>query len=137
AFKLQAALGYVRGRPPKDVSTRALAFLKKKPGGDLTFQAGQYLRELFEQDKLPGVSKAEARKGAGKHLFTLGLKPHDLMNAAESDTFPASRKFYGQYSQEDRTYYLVIRESSAGTWKLQRAWKADASGRMVEEFSLK
>ncbi|HEY0454954.1 MAG TPA: basic secretory protein-like protein [Verrucomicrobiae bacterium] len=138
AYKLQQTLGLAGTRPGKNISDRAMAFLKKKPGGALTLAAGEYLHGLFEKDKLPGFARKDAKKPAGENRFTLGLEANELLRAAESDALPATRCFYGQVNKEQtKLYYVVVRESKDSSWRLQKAWRGDGKGQIVEEFSVK
>jgi len=131
--RYRQALGYVDGRPPKDFAARAVAYIKKKPGGALTLDAGQFLATLIVQNKLPGVTKA-VRMGKS---FSLALDPVDLLNGSESADFPATRKWFGQYNDEsEKNYYIVFRASQERPWKLQRAWRATRDGHLIQNFEI-
>jgi hypothetical protein len=50
--KLRDSLGYVEGKPPKDLLDR----IKKLPNGESSIQAGEFLNRLLEEKRLPGIS---------------------------------------------------------------------------------
>ena len=133
AFRLQQALGYASGIPPKDLPQRALSYLRKSPGGRLTMESGEFLSKLIAEKKLPGVTAAECKERG----FSLGLDPWDFLKSTESAEFPATRKWFGRYHGDaNKNYYVVFRASKEQPWQLQEAWHADADGNLVEEYCL-
>jgi hypothetical protein len=132
-YQIHQALGYVNGRPPKNLSARATAYLKKRPGGPLTLDAGNFVHKLAEQNKLPGVTETE-RKGKS---FTLSIDPLDFLRETESNKLPTTRKLIGSYDEgETKFCYVVFRASENKPWILQRAWRAGADGHVLEEYQI-
>ncbi len=132
-YKLHNELGYVNGKPPDDLGTRTLAWLKDRPGGPLTLDAANFLKGLIEKDQLPGVVRSKKKKH--KVSFTLGLELDDALKQVNATGLPASRTFYGQRSDEAfKIFYRVNRVSEEGPWKLERAWRAAPDGQLLEEY---
>ncbi len=132
-YQIHQALGYVNGRPPKNLSARAVAYLKKRPGGPLTLDAGNFVHQLAEQNKLPGVTEAERKRKS----FALSVDPADFLRETESKKLPTTRKLIGSYDQgETKYYYAVFRASEEKPWVLQRAWRAGADGQILEEYQV-
>ncbi len=95
----------------------------------LTKQADTFLRSLAEKGELPGWTK-------GKDNL------HWKTDSEDSPAYPASRIFTFQTSGQggaptNTCHYSVVRESRDSPWILQRAWRSDASERIVEEYPLK
>jgi hypothetical protein len=78
-----------------------------------------YLKDLKEEGQLPGWSKDE-------HGKSKGVKFHFGFNSATVEA---------QKNDDSSVYhYTVIRASGEDPWKLQKAWRTDAKGRVVEEY---
>src|SRR5580693_1195876 len=98
-------------------------------GALLTEEAKTFLKSLAEQGELPGCSK---EKG----------KFHWQADPKDSTTYPASRTFKFETARPENAAlktgcrYSVIRESEDSEWKLQRAWRSDEKGSVVEEYSV-
>jgi hypothetical protein len=136
-YKLHTMLGYVNGKPPADIGTRRLAWLKDRPGGPLTLDAASFLKGLAEQHQLPGLLKVRKKWRKPKISFAIGLELDDLVKAAETSGYPASRRFYGQRSDDPlKIFYVVERASEDSPWRLQKAWRVAADGDVLEEYRL-
>ena len=128
-LKLQAGLGYVNGRAPKDISRRLTAYLLQQSGGALTLEATDFLAKLVENDQLPGIWKSHGRG------FSWGIGGPNLGKESGSAAYPACRTFCGRKTDDPSTYnYIVVRPSKQGGWKLQRAWQTAPDGRILEEY---
>jgi hypothetical protein len=83
------------------------------------------LRQLRNQNLLPGVSKSDEGK-LTNYNFNHNDSPY-----LDSVTFDGQKKgdsfFY---------HYTVARTAKHDSWKLQKAWRTDAQGRVVEEYSV-
>jgi hypothetical protein len=96
-------------------------------GALLTEEAKTFLKSMAEKGQLPGWSK-------GKDEIDWKTDSED------SGTYPASRIFNFQTGGQvnaipkNTRQYRVVRESQGSLWKLQRAWRSDANGRIVEEY---
>lgn len=133
SYEVHEALGYVNGLPPKNLKKRVVAYLEKKPGGVLTLDAARFLRAQFNENKLPGVTEAERN---GRH-FGLNMDPMDLLYGRNSTNFLARRKLCGRFDKEtNRLNYVVIRPSQNDPWRLEKAWRADDRGTVLEEFKI-
>lgn len=153
-LELQQSLGYVDSKPPKDIERRFKAYVNQHtdaitkdlikfahvPGlsmGDIQARmaillyftqpggaAEAYMDNLRNEQKVPGFSKEE-------HGTLIGfLRPGDL-----NSTFPLVRSFTATKQGDSSAYhYTVSRPSQESGWKLQRAWRTNSDGQVVEEY---
>jgi len=157
AFKLQQAIGYDHGEPPRNAATRfnnyadqhASAFTKKalksanvngKPVKEIQGlivvylyfnqpggSAEQALDTLREQGKMPGFAVGE------KGWMSAFLKPEEIGN----QTFPATRTLTCSKAKDSSTYnYTLTRASLESSWKLERAWRSAPGGSVIEDYSV-
>lgn len=98
---------------------RQRLYLKQTSAGPLgdanTEAATEFLNVLMAKGQLPGWST----KDAG----TIYLEP-----------YPNFEAFDGQKNGDPSTYHYQVARASGGTWKLQKAWRADQNGRTIEEY---
>ncbi len=135
--RINEALGYVNGQPPKDIAARSRAYVEQQPGGDLTLEAAKFLGSLVEKDQLPGILKTERRAGAANNSFSVYIDPLNLKESA-SAAYPASRTLCGKKTDEPSSYhYTVVRTSKESAWQVQKAWRTAPDGRVVEEYPVK
>jgi hypothetical protein len=126
ANKFFESLGYANGVPPKsgDVLTR----IRKLPGGEMTLEAGRFLYGLAKRRQLPGFRKGES----GNVVFALAVS-----GEAPSDAYPVCRLFDSSIQGAPSVYhYLVVRASMHSAWRLQRAWRTDRDGLVIEEVAI-
>ncbi len=96
-------------------------------GALLTEEAKTFLKSMAEKGELPGWSKNKDK---------IDWKT----DSEDSGTYPAARIFRIQTGgQADATskntyQYSVVRETQDSLWKLQRAWRSDTNGRVVEDY---
>ena len=83
--------------------------------------AASFLKDLKKKGRLPGWSKDE-------HSQPGGVTVHLTGNSATVD----ARKI----GDPSTYHYTVIRAAKNGSWKLQKAWRADPDGKTIEEFPL-
>ena len=156
AFKMQQALGFENGRPPKDIETRFEKFVNQnadevakqtlkraattkefksiqdRMAAYLYFKqpggtADQFLASLLHDGKLPGVAKGE------KVWLSSFLSFDDIAH----QTFPATKRLLsGKQNDPSKYHYTVVRSSQEAGWKLERAWRTAPDGRVIEEFPL-
>ena len=153
-LEMQLALGFVNGEPPKDIKRRLTLFLDQHAdaatrqmikrayipgltGGDIQTRlavvcyftqpggtAETYMVSLQQKNELPGFAK-------GQHGSITGLVTFRDLNSV----FPAMRSFTATKQGDSSTYhYTVSRPAEVSTWRLQRAWRTDADGHVVEEY---
>jgi len=133
AFRLRQALGYASTSTPKDLPARAVSYLNKRSGGRLTLESGEFISKLLKEQKLPGVAMATCKERG----FSLGLDPAEFLKSAEAAGFPVTCKWFGRFGGDaNRNYYIVFRASEEQPWALQKAWRADADGNLLEEYQL-
>jgi len=156
-FKLQQALGYVNGEPPKNVEKRFKKFVKQHAdpltkraltSANLDDQAVKdlprlmaiylyftqpggtpehLLADLREQGQLPGFAKGE------KGWLTTTI----TYDAMETQTFPLTRTLTGSKTNDASSYhYVVVCASEGAAWKLEKAWRTGPDGKVFEEFRL-
>lgn len=101
----------------------------KVPGMKSTLEAGDFLARLLESGRLPGAENAE--KGAM-------LGPASVYTPQPTN-YPMSRTFVGQRRLDGpwENHYTVVKMSADSPWQLQKAWRTDAQGKIVEEYSVK
>jgi hypothetical protein len=135
AHELQQSLGYVNGRPPKDLDARYEAYVRTQPGGSLTLEGSKFLEGLRNKGQLPGFSKGER---VWRYQGQKGLMPYRLPKAADPAGYPADRYFYFYKTTDDPSIYqyLVERASSGSPWKLLRAWRTAPDGRLLDNYSV-
>jgi hypothetical protein len=153
-LEFRQSLGYVNGKPPKDIAQRFNALVDQRADTltkdllkcarvqGLAARAVQtrmalylystqpggtaeaFLMKLQKNGKVPGFGEGE--KGA----FTGLLRPGDL-----TATFPANRSFTATKRGDSSRYrYAVARDSEDGEWRLQRAWRTDSDGTIAEDY---
>lgn len=155
AFKLQQAIGYEHGEPPRNAVARfnkyveqhANAFTRKaiksanlngQPVTDiqrlivvyLYFNqpggpAEQALDTLREQGKMPGFVVGE------KGLMSAFWKQEEMGN----QTFPATRTLTCSKAKDSSKYnYTLTRASQESSWKLEKAWRSAPDGSVIENY---
>jgi len=148
--ELYNALGYVDGKPPRDVRVRFKAYLKQQPATNdllvaaremkgkplkdvLRFyaftryfdEAAKFVGSLGEKGQLPGFARGE--------LSQTWPGMSDLESCGEP--YPMLRTFTCVKNGDPSAYhYIVVRESKDSSWKLQRAWRTSPDGRVLEEY---
>jgi hypothetical protein len=97
--------------------------IRQTPGGDLMLSAIDYLGRLKERGALPGVPKDEH----GIFPFSGFTKPR---------SFPMQRtETFVKNDDDPSTYcFQVVKDSPDVEWRLVKAWRRGASGRIVEEY---
>jgi hypothetical protein len=137
-LQLEESLGYVNGQPPPGVSAeakmkvlraRGFAIIKEHPGGTLVAGALEFLDDLRDKGRLPGWAKGEKGQ-VDLMLNTIGTR--------SDAAYPFSRTFNAKKTGNASVYhYTIVRDSEQSAWKLQKAWRTDAVGRAVEEFTIR
>jgi hypothetical protein len=90
----------------------------------LSLEAAEFLNSLKEKGQLLGWSKDDKWQGN---------VPGDVPNEA----YPLSENFDCQKSNNPAVYhYTVVRASKNAPWELQKAWRTDAKGCIIEEYSV-
>jgi Peptidase of plants and bacteria len=126
-LKFQKTLGFVNGKPPKDLPAR----LKKLPGWTQTLAATDALKTLVQSRQLPGLLKGD------RGNFSVAIDPLDVAKEAGGENYPILRTFHCRKSADPSLYhYTLARVSEDVAWKLQKAWRTSSDGRMLENFSI-
>jgi hypothetical protein len=126
ANKFFESLGYVNGMPPKggDILVR----IREQPGGEITLEAGRFLYGLAKKRQLPGFRKGES----GDVVFAPAAA-----RESDSDVYPVWRTFDSSVQGRSSVYhYLVVRASRRSAWRLQRSWRTDRDGLVIEEYAV-
>lgn len=122
--RLHQALGFVAGKPPKDIDARFEAYVKQNPGVGLALDAAEFLTGLQKKGQLPGILSGEHGQ------ISFGI-PEEGYSAA----YPASLTLFGRKTGDSSTYnYTVVRSSKESGWKLQKAWRTGPDGSVIEEY---
>ncbi|HEV2391505.1 MAG TPA: hypothetical protein VG146_03985 [Verrucomicrobiae bacterium] len=131
-----AAIWYTvahRRAPPVPKVPATMEEFKQWPGASLTAQAGEFLIGLARAGKLPGFS-------AGEHgtMHAGIVDAHgSTVSGAASEPYPVSRSVHFQKEGDTSDYfYVVVRESQSAPWKLQKAWRTDGEGRVIQNYAV-
>jgi hypothetical protein len=123
---LAVGYGVMRRRPPGDHLPASLDEFRRQPGGEATVDAGEFLIALAKSGQLPGFKAGEHGSMAAPNLAPLDK---------EHGAYPISRVVVFHKEGDDSEYHHIVEhESKGGAWKLRAAWRADESGRTVEEY---
>ena len=124
---VQEALGFVDGQPPPDLESR----LRRFPRGSGFAEAGQFLRSLVRQHRLPGFAPGEKGK------ISMGVHSMAELVGSDVEAFPRSRSAWAKKTLDPSTYhYRVVQDSKDGPWRMAQAWKTDPHGRVVVDFPI-
>ena len=134
-LKLEESLGYVNGQPTRKtkpdaqqklMQARNDAIIEEQPGGAVIADAYRFLKNLRENNQLPGWKKGE--KGHSE-IF---------LNKAELLSLP---KYPFRYTVTARKngdnfiyHYTIMRETADATWKLEKSWCADKNDRLIRDL---
>ena len=92
------------------------------------YAALKFLVELKDKNELPGVSKDD-------QMDITGSMPVSPSSAA---TYPFSMIFHLVLAGDSSTnHYGVVRMTANGAWQIERAWRTDSQGRVVNEWPVK
>ncbi|MGA3266647.1 MAG: aspartyl protease family protein [Verrucomicrobiota bacterium] len=108
---------------------RQTMYLQRWSDESFVDEAREFLKGLKDKGQLPGLSK-----GARGHFYNdwLLVKPS---KSGRPQVYPVSRLFYFWTASNSFRYnYTVVLASQDSEWKLQRAWRTDANGKMIEEY---
>lgn len=120
-----------RRSPQAGKAPATIEEFKQAPGGRLTVASGEFLMGLAKEGKLPGFSAGEH---GTMHAGDVDAKA-DTPSGAVPEPYPVSRVIHLQKQGDAADYlYVVVLESEGGPWKLQRAWRTDAGGQIVETY---
>jgi hypothetical protein len=149
---LYNALGYLNGKPPRDVRIRFKAYLKQQPQTSDLLEAaremnGKPLKDVFRFyafirffDDAAKFLQSQADKGrlpgfAEGEFSGTWPRMSDLESCGEP--YPMSRTFSCVKNGDPSAYhYIVARESKDAPWKFERAWRTGPDGRVTEEYSV-
>jgi Peptidase of plants and bacteria len=164
ADKVLKEIGYLDGKPPKDITARFKTYVQQHGDPDViqffkyvdalpaTDMYGRSLKEIQNQLRIylyfiqpGGAPEALLRKmlkqgelpGFAKsdHGWVLGA-----LNLAEMDpsSFPAYRTLHCKRNKELSTYhYTFVHPSSDAAWTLQKAWQTNPDGVIVMEYPVR
>ena len=111
--------------------------LRQKPGAALSLEALEFLVKLKLQGRLPGLPKDEQAKMI---MANFSQDSHGVwqLSKTNSETYPATRTLRGSKIKNDgfEYYYTVAKASATNGWQLQKAWRTDTNGQVMEEFSV-
>jgi hypothetical protein len=119
-------LGVLRHKSPGSPQTTKLPTMeefKKRPGGELTVSAGNFLVQLKKQGGVPGFTSEEV----GVMRYADGF---------EGNTYPVSRTFHIQKDDSSDYHYTVVRDSESSPWHLQKGWRTDGEGKTIENYPI-
>ena len=106
---------------------------EERPGGAFTVEAGEFLIELAKASKLPGFAASEHGTMHAGILDGNAETPAD----GAPEAYPVSRAIHFQKDGDPSNYfYIVVRKSQHDSWRLQKAWRADADGNVVQTYEV-
>ncbi len=124
-------LAHHRRAPSGDKLPATLGQFKQVAGGASTVDAGEFLLSLAKQGKLPGFTPGE--HGVMRAGIVDGTG--NIPSAAASESYPISRGITFSKSGDTSVYfYTVVQASNHAPWQLQKAWRTDADGKVVETY---
>jgi hypothetical protein len=127
-IKLNAALGRMKGKPPKNALARNAAYVQQQPGGALTMDAGKFLADLIKNHQAPGLGWA---KGDHRMLTVSAVLPEEADPAA----YPAVRTFYCFKADDFSLYhYRLVKATKESEWKLDKAWQTGPEGNTIKDY---
>ena len=127
------ALAHHRCPPSGDKLPATLDEFKQAAGGASTVDAGEFLLSLAKQGKLPGFAPGE--HGVMRAGIVDGQG--NIPAAAAPGSYPISRGI--TFSKDGDTsvyFYTVVQASNHAPWQLQKAWRTDADGKVVENYPI-
>ncbi len=99
-------------------------------------EALKFLLNLHTEGQLPGISKSDH----GSFIFgNIKNKADALKLLDQINHYPFSLTFDSTKSGDktkSKFHYTVVKVSETDAWHLQKAWRTDASDRVVEEFPI-
>jgi hypothetical protein len=104
-------------------------------------RAGQFMKLLHDQDKLPGVSKDE-HGVMTSDTFSFYSPSNNLdvvifSNIGTTITYPVSRTFHlVKYGDTSTNNYTLVKEAKDAEWKLVRGWETDSNGQIIHEWPI-
>lgn len=107
---------------------RALRAVRTNPVAIEAASGGDFLLSLREQGKLPGVPK----DAHGDIEFDFSFPLPEQVTYPFSPTFKVSIK-----GQTLMNHFTVLKETKDSPWQLQKAWRTDSQGRIVEELPVR
>ena len=105
--------------------------------GSVDAEAMRFLANLQAQGRLPGFSKADYCV-VGVRL-SAGAPGQAEAIAGRSKSYPFSETFDATKNRDHprwEYHYRVTRASKSEAWRLQKAWRSDAGGLVVEEYRI-
>lgn len=111
-----------------NTQARAMHAAEKNPVAMEAASGGDFLLSLREQSKLPGLPK----DAHGDIRFDFSFPLPQQVTYPFSPTFQVSIK-----GQTFINHYTVLRETKDSPWQLQKAWRTDSHGRIVEELPVR
>jgi hypothetical protein len=92
-----------------------------------TRKAGEFIFRLRLKGQLPGLPINE--KGS--------MRCQDPPAEGLFDTYPVSRTYYFRFENRDIQtvlHYTAVKMSKISDWQLQKAWRSDENGQIVEQY---
>ncbi len=116
---------------PKVRAPLTIEQFKQVPGANATVQAGEFLLTLAKEGKLPGIAQ-------GEHgTMHAGIVDANANSPSGPEPYPVSRVIHFSKQNDDSDYfYVVVIESNGAPCKLQRAWRANPQGQVIESYSI-
>lgn len=108
---------------------RALAVFATNTAAGEIISAGNFLRDLQMQGRLPGISKDDHGDVKAKEV-----------TLSDPEQYPISRTFHVEKKGDNsnsRFCYTFVRATKMSGWQLEKAWRENSEGQTVEEWPVK
>jgi hypothetical protein len=131
-----------RRKAPSRIVANFSEDLRRQPGGALTLEAAGFLKSLNAQGRLPGFPPNE-RSAIDVHIHNLvqdRAGVWQFSSGADGDTYPVTRTLRVRKANTGSNtgwflyFYSAEKASTTEGWRLQKAWRTDTNGLVVEEF---
>jgi hypothetical protein len=95
-----------------------------------TTSAALILERLDDEGRLPGISKDDHGD-----FTSVPVEAITTNGDVVTISYPAIRTFrFAKHGGASTNNYRFIKQSKSADWKLQRAWEADSSGQVIQEW---
>ncbi len=130
-------IGQKRAQSPK-LAEDFITQIRQKPGGEFTLEAVEYLSKLNTQGQLPGLPKDEHKSPIMIQNWSQDSNGVWHFSRTNGETCPISRTIRASKNNDGHWayFYTVVKASETNGWQLQKAWRIDTNGNVVEEYSV-
>ena len=128
-------IGQKRAQSPKLVDDFEKK-MRQTPGDALTLEAVKFLVTLKKLDQLPGLPKDEHKSPIMIQNWSQDSHGVWYFSRTNGETYPVFRTIRASKNNDGlwAYFYTVVKASVTNDWQLQKAWRTDTNGQVVEEY---